>query len=334
MHPMHVYDMVYALAACGGREAELFGSCAPLARECFARSVADDYFPELWFELPLAGEPWFDLHALVSREDLDARGTFDHDSCGGYPEVFGWFAAQGTGARQLALSWDVGSGHVDNPAVQLLRRTHDTQLTCDFLAVTGRSDAIGAYRTFEGRLPEGWFACYTGVFPTRREPFLRVECRPPLDLQEEYAGNAGLLAAHLRQVGLDGLDDTLLSRCQTLAETPFHLEFQFDVTPAGAAGATFGASVRFAPPVSGGGGTAFDVTGEAGELMQHVESWGLADSRWRLLAGTMFAKRMTVEDDSRLLYCFPAFLKLRWRGGEPLDAKTYLMAGAQGSVSA
>ena len=29
------------------------------------------------------------------------------------------------------------------------------------------------------------------------------------------------------------------------------------------------------------------------------------------------------------MYCFPAFIKLRWRNGAPVDAKTYLMAGVQ-----
>ena len=33
--------------------------------------------------------------------------------------------------------------------------------------------------------------------------------------------------------------------------------------------------------------------------------------------------------ESRLIYCYPAFLKLRWRGGKPLDAKAYFIAGAQ-----
>ena len=80
-----LYSIIYALAASGGREAALFGECAPLAREAFARSLAGDYFPELWFELPFIEEPWFDLHALVEREDLDPNATFSPDTCGGVP---------------------------------------------------------------------------------------------------------------------------------------------------------------------------------------------------------------------------------------------------------
>ncbi len=44
---MMLYNTIYALAARDGREATLFGSCAPLARQAFARSLAGIGFPEL-----------------------------------------------------------------------------------------------------------------------------------------------------------------------------------------------------------------------------------------------------------------------------------------------
>lgn len=40
-------------------------------------------------------------------------------------------------------------------------------------------------------------------------------------------------------------------------------------------------------------------------------------------------KRIARDDSQMLLYCYPALLKLRWRDGEPLDAKAYLIAGVQ-----
>ena len=323
-----LYDILYALAARDGREAALFGDCAPLAREAFARSLPGGGFPELWFELPLAGAPWFDLHALASRGDLDPRAGFAPEACGGNPGAFAWFAAC-EGARQLALSWDVSAGEVRDPAVQLLAGTSDAQVTCGFLEAVGRGDATGAYCAFRERLPREWFACYAGVFPKRQVPFLRVECIPEAGLQRAYAEDAALLEAHLRQAGLDVPGDTVLARCQALAGMPFQFEFQFDVTPEGRAGATLGASVRFAASSDAGPWQAFDPDGAAGALMRQVEGWGLADGRWRLLAQAAFATRATFEGESALLFCYPAFVKLRWRDGRPLDAKAYLMAGVQ-----
>lgn len=326
-----LYQIIYALAATGGREKALFGSCAPAALEAFERSLPANAFPELWFELPLMGDPWFDLHALTAREDLEPGMSFDARTSGGYPKVFEWFAAQSAAARQLALSWDVGAGKMERPAVQLLLRTTAPEVTCEFLGVAGRSDAATAYRTFVGRIPSGWFACYTGVFPDRLGENIRVECVLDRRLQSAYAKDASLLEAHLRQVGLSNLGDTIVERCQILARTPSALEFQFDVTAEGTADTTFGASVRFNPSVDAKneGLAQFDPNGAAGELMERVESWGLADDRWRLLADTIYSKSVSFGGARTMVWCYPTFIKLRWRDGEPLDAKAYLMAGAQ-----
>lgn len=322
-----LYDMIYALAARDGRDAALFGTCAPLAHEAFTRSLSGDGFPELWFELPFAGDPWFDLHALVTPDQLDPTTPFAPETCGNCPGAFEWFASQGQNARQLALSWDVSAGDIENPAVQLLTGTGDVKVTCAFLAAAGREDAAGAFRAFSSRLPEGWCACYAGMFPRRTTPFLRVECIPERHLQDAYAENAALLEAHLRQAGFTALGDTVVPRTQALARTPFQLEFQFDIAADGSLDDTLGVSVRFGAPSDEDASRRFDPNGEAGALMRQVEGWGLADTRWRLLADATYATRATLGAESAVLYCYPAFLKLRWKNGEPHDAKAYLMAG-------
>lgn len=326
---MRLFDMIYALAGREGRYEMLFGSSFPVAREAFSLSLAGDSFPETWFEVPLLGTPWFDLHAGTFREGLNPNSIFEPKTCGGYPDVFMWFAAQGHDARQLILSWDVGRGAVDAPAVQFLTGSNDASLTCDFLDAAGRGDAADAYRSFSERLPEGWFACYVGVFPQRKTPFLRVECIPSAEQQREYAADPSLLEAHLRQLSLTEFGETMLSRCQVFAEMPFQMEFQFDVTPDGRIGDTVGVSDRFAWPPGAGSWEVFDPNGAAGELMRQVEEWGLADARWRELAKTAFASRVAFGGESALIYCYPTFVKLRWRDGEPLDAKAYLVAGAK-----
>ena len=249
-----LYNIIYALAASGGRDARLFGDGFALSQEAFERSLPGSGFPELWFELPLAGRPWFDLHALASHETIGSHTTFSSHETGGYPELFSWFARQGREARQLALSWDVSSGGIAHPAVQLLVGDRVSATTCAFLEKAGRSDAVPAYRAFLDRLPNGWFACYTGVFPARPDMNLRVECIPRPEQQQAYANDPALLEAHLQQVGLPVLGDTLVERCQLLAQTPFQLEFQFDVEVDGTAGPTIGVSVRFAAPQGMGQG--------------------------------------------------------------------------------
>lgn len=326
---LFLYNIIYALAAKDGRDARLFGDGFSLSREAFERSLPGSGFPELWFELPLAGDPWFDLHALASHETIGPHTTFSAHETGGYPELFSWFARQGQDARQLALSWDVSSGDISYPAVQLLVRGWDSTTTCAFLEEAGRSDAVPSYRAFLDRIPEGWFACYTGVFPARPDMNIRVECIPRSEQQLAYANDPALLEAHLQRVGLPVLGDTLVERCQVLAQSPFQLEFQFDVEADGTAGPTIGVSVRFDGPQGLGPYEAYDPTGAGGDLMRRVEAWGLADERWNLLYDAFFAKRLKNNGAETLLYNYLAFLKLRWRDGLPLDAKVYYVAGLQ-----
>ena len=213
-----IYRIAYALAARDGREAALFGNCAPLAQQAFDRSCAGDAFPEVWFEVPLAGEPWFDLHALTARDTLEPGMHFGPDETGGHPELFEWFAGA-PDVRQLALRYDVSGGDIESPAVQLLVwKPYMHEL---FLKLAGGQAASDAYRAFAQRLPEEWFPCYTGIFPGRPGANVRVECIPDANLQRAYAADATLLESHLRQVGFTAIDDTMMPRCQALAGEAF-----------------------------------------------------------------------------------------------------------------
>ena len=326
-----LYEILYALAASGGREQTLFGNCAPAARKAFARSCAGNAFPEIWFEIPLLGEPRFDLHALTSRETLDPETAFPAEVTGSFPDVFQWFARQGENVRQLALSWDLKPGEDPSAAIQLLVADKDPNTVRGFLKAAGREDAIERYEAFSKRQPEEWFTCYYGVFPERSGSGLRVECSPDHSLQVAYAKDPELLRGHLAQIGIREFGDTLLPRCRDLADTPFRLEFQFDIGEDGSAGPVMGASLRFACPPGEGGWDFFNPDGEAGRLMERICEWGLADDRWRLLEDTCFARRVTHGEENCLLFCFTTFVKLRWRAGVPLDAKAYLMAGIRGN---
>ena len=321
-----LYDILYALAARGGRQKVLFGDDGPLAHAAFERSLAGDAFPEVWFELPLAGDPWFDLHVLTARETLTPQTTFSPQLAGDHPELFAWFARQQK-VRQLALSYDVSQGDIDHPAVQLLMSTFAPSVTCDFLETAGGPEAAQAYRSFLDALPHDWYPCYMGLFPRRGRQNVRVECIVRPSLQRAYARDASLLAAHLRQVGFQHLDDTMLDRCQLLARSPYPLEFQLDIQPDGTAGSTLGASLRFNCPPGTAEWRAFEPDGAGGELMCALEDWGLADDRWRLFPDLSFAQHVSFKGNETSIFLFPAFVKLRWRDGAPLDAKTYLMGG-------
>ena len=324
---MWLYDIIYALTAEGGREKALFGSCGPAAHEAFCRSLAGEAFPELWFELPLAGDPWLDFHALTSY--VDVAGTqadfAGHD--GVYTDALAWFANQEPNkVRQLALSYDTSRGDVDHPAVQLLVDGRDLSVPCAFLKAAGRSDLREAYTVFTSAMPAEWYACYVGVFPGRddvgADPWVRVECIVGSGCQQAYAHDTEALRSHLACIGLDNADDELVTGVQELAGSPFPLELQFNVGPDGKATSALSASVRFQP----GDWVDAERRGQIGRLAAWMQERGLADGRCGLLAQNAFGKRLEHNGETALISCFPAFVKLRWREGQAPDAKAYLMA--------
>jgi len=321
-----IYDLMYALMACGGREATLFGDCAPAAREAFMKSLTGETFPELWFELPLKGDAWFDLHSLVSHADIAGTKAGYAGHSGFYEDALTWFASQPEGVRQLALSYDVSAGDVEQPALQLLADRKGFDVVKGFLGAAGRADAVDPCHSFFSSLPRGWYACYTGVFPSRAQkahaPFLRVECIPMRNVQHAHAHDADLLRTHLHEAGVTWTDDELVNCCRTLASTPFAYEYQFDVEPDGGAGSTLGVSLRFSPADWQSNAKKFAIW----RLMEYVSGLGITDDRWRLIPQTLFAKRINREGETVRAYAYPAFIKLRWREGSLLDAKTYLLA--------
>lgn len=328
MDNLMLYMLIYALAAARGREKTLFGPFAERGREAFVCSAPGKRFPELWFELPLAGDPWFDLHVLTAPGDLDSGSPPAEGACGGHAEVFRWFTAA-QNVRQLALSWDLNAGGRPSAAIQLLLSGRDDDTACGFLRAAGKPEAARAYLEFLRRMPREWFACYLGVFPSRPGHHLRVECIPGQNLQQAYARNPSLMEQHLSQVGFSQFGSTLIPRCQSLAAAPFQFEFQFDIDADGTAGDTLGASLRFNLGKGSDDWETFRTEGAAGKVMAEIEGWGLADDRWHVLEDTAFAQRVTHGRENCLLYCAPVFVKLRWRAGKPVDAKAYLMAGVQ-----
>ena len=318
-----IFDISYALTALGGREKALYGPYFPLARQAFDRSLAGEAYPEVWYEFPLMGEPWLDVHVGTWRDALSPDDVIV-DPENRHVELYEWLAREGEGARQLVLSYDTSSGSAENPATQLLLAGKFFKPACAFLEKVGRADAIAPYQAFIRRMPDDWFACYIGVFSGRPEKTLRVECIPTSSLTKAYARDASLLKEHLESVGVDTSGDTIVPRCQLLAGLPFEYEYQFDITEEGLAAPTFGVSLRFACPPGDDEKQAFFADGTAGKLMELVESWGLADDRWRQIEHTTFAKSIANGDEKNKAYCYPLFVKLRWRDGEPLDAKFYL----------
>ena len=240
MDRLMIYDIIYALAARDGREAALFGNYSGLAHEAVARGLAGEAFPEIWLEVPLMGEPWFDAHVNIDHVAVAGTPAAFPGHGGAYNDAMRWFASRQEGVRQLVLSYDSHSGDIDHPALQLLVAREGSDVVAGFMESVGLPEVTQVFRDFVSRMPDDWYACYLGLFPQRAQqanaPYLRLECIAGDKLQRMYAQDPATLQQHLQDVGVGAGDGSLVQRCCELAASPFPLEFQFEVMQDGRAG--------------------------------------------------------------------------------------------------
>ena len=111
---------------------------------------------------------------------------------------------------------------------------------------------------------------------------------------------------------------------------PGTVDFQFDVFPDGSLGTTFALDIQFEikqPKVV----RASFGEGPAGRVMRLLQTWGLADERWRLVPQASFARSlpMALKDGSLGKYAFtlmPQWVKVRWTDCELQPSKLYHLA--------
>lgn len=325
---LELYDALYSLAADEGREEALFGDCRPLAREAFSRSLAGDAFPAVWFEVPLAGKPRFDLHVAISREALAPGTTFVPGSGNGCERVLRWYADEEAGGAGLAFAYDVSEGAIDFPAVHVNTNNAPLSDIGRFFELVAGTEAAKRYEGFEARLPRGWRVWYAGVHPARPCSPVRVDCFVEDNLKAAYASAPSLFEEHLRRCGFTATSAALLDLVGLVTRSLFPLELQFDVLEDGLVGPTIGVSAGFPMAAASRMRSLFEEGGAAGKLLEQVEQRGLADERWRLVPGTIHTTLVDTGGMRIALYNMPTFMKLRLREGDPLDAKIYLQAGA------
>lgn len=326
---MTLYDTIYALVAGEGRGEALLGGCGPLAREAFRRSLAGDEFPIVWFEVPMRGNPRFDLHVALGRDALRAGVEFAEGAGNGYDELLRWYEECEPGGAGLAFAYDVSDGRIEAPAIHVNVNGKSLQDPDTFFRIAGGEDAPPLYQDFVGRLPQGWRVWYAGVHPGRPGSPVRVDCFVEQELQEAYAAEPALLERDLRSCGFAAIGPELPQLTKLVCTSEFALELQFDVMRDGSVGPTLGLSASFPIAVASKTRPLFEQGGAAAELLGSIQGMGLADDRWRQLPGAIFTKLVKLPESTVVLYNMPTFVKVRMRDGALMDAKLYLQAGAQ-----
>lgn len=325
-----LFDALYATASADGRGAALFGGGGAEARAFFDRVLWGDGFPDMYLEFPLKGEPALDLLAIYER--LTEGSSFASGSGYGYQELFAWFSHVDAPEASIGLELDLSQGMADQAGAYLQHRG-DLGLARDFLGHVGAAERAAAYEAQARRMPHGWDAAYVGLFPARAGSPVRLGGYLSEPSRRRCSQDPAFLGSRFDLIGFEAYDQSMLERCALLMGMVPAVDFQFDLTAEGSLGPTFGLSLSFSRLAMREVEACFR-DGYAAQVMGTLEGWGLADGRWRLIAGAPLARLVEYEDERgqerRTLVCVRLnYAKVKFVDAVPRTAKFYLVLAAK-----
>jgi len=320
-----MFDTMVKLVAQRTGDDAFLGNTTALAIEAFRKSLIGRRFPNFWMEVPLCGNPGFDLHVYYDRGQVEPGERFD-PGCGfGMQALFDWYFGVETGGVGIGFAHDLRDGSEAVGAyVNFNRKPLDDRR--GFLSSLGADESYGCMSELLARLPRSWHPWYLGLFPGRTDAGVRVGAFVSSERQSAYAADTHALADDLSQAGFTAFDDTMLERISKLAATPFTLELQLDATEGGV-GDTLGVDLTMRRSSSASVSASFKEGAPAWKACELLESWGVADSRWHLISEASMARLIPMGEaygnTLLALGCTPAFIKAKWTATQPQSAKVY-----------
>lgn len=333
---MTVFDALYSIAAGDGRGEALFGNSFSIARDVYERTLIGDEYPDAYLEFPLLGSPGFDLLSIYSNVKTGSR--FAPGSGFGYQAMFDWFSSicELRVGASCGIELDTSTGETERAGVYLQYRKRP-DLIAPFLDSIGEKARTESFLAVANRMPEDWPPAYVGLFPGRPGTPLRIGGYLGSAAQKACAGDPALLAAQFDQIGFSAYDGEMLSRCCVFLSLAPAVDFQFDIMPDGTLSDVFGLSLSF-NNTSPRQAHACMENGYGAQICRTLQEWGLADDRWKLIAGAAFGRHVPFarEDGSQgrfALCCLFNYAKVKFAGAVAQPSKFYLRLSA-GEVEA
>lgn len=309
--------------AASGERAALFGSDLSLVAWAVDDALPPFGAPDINTEVPLAGEPGTDVHVRCSPQHFHGDGIPSPGAFwAAHPTLLDW-AGTDSGLRPgegIGVSYDLREGRLDTPAVYYRGASVRT-----FFSSLGLHEAAQRHREATERLPKDWRCWYQGSFPNRPGSPLRLGILLTRKAQDRYAADRACLASDLAAAGIPDVGDRALDLLCEQASQPYLFDIELDVMDDGGIGETVGFNLT----LSLAGDEARDALSQGSlcALLARAQASGLADDRWRLLGAAAFRRLVpSAHGGARGYVCCEnrlAYLKLRMRGDEPLDAKAY-----------
>lgn len=317
------FELLYQRAGASG----VFGSSSTLACDTYRCCLVGDAQPLAWLEVPLLGEPGFDMDVSYRRDQLGAGDRFIWGDGYGYQPLVDWAASTKQLPFGIGIAIDLTDGERGHGAY-VNSNNIDAEMRDGFFRAIGQEEAGVRLARVAARQPDGWRQAEDGVFIGRPGCPARIAWLVDERLKQEYVKDARLLAKHLRQVGFTALDSSLLACLRDMAATPFKMWVELDVLADGSVGDSLGADYYFSSPVLRRSRPSFAEGQPATRAMEALQARGLADERWRLLADATTATLVALSNEEGgrsafLMRSEPTFVKAKWVPGKTPLAKAY-----------
>ena len=322
---------LYAIAAGDGRGEALFGDSFEAAYDAYVRTLIGDGYPTAYLEFPLLGEPCIDL--LSVHDSVTPGATFAPGAGFGRQAMFDWFAEAGAASGAgIGLELDLSAGETQTAGVYLQQRK-STRLVAPFLESLGEGARTKGYLDVLARMPEGWPPSYVGLFPGREGTPLRIGGYLGAGELVRCAEDGANLGRRFEQIGFTAFDGDMLDRCARFMQLAPSVDFQFDIMPDGSLGDTFGLSLSFNRTMPRQARACME-EGYGAHVMGLLQDWGLADDRWKLIAGAAFGRHVGFEREDGTCGRFALavrfnYAKVKFTSCAPRPAKFYLTCQAK-----
>ena len=318
-------------AASDGRAQALFGPDWEKTCDAVLPYTQGVAFPNLYLEFPLKVNPFLDVTALIHT--ADPGGPTCPEAVAEMAPVYDWVTKLHAEDRRICFGFELDAATAaSGPAAVHFQHYEKLQLAQEFCERMGDPDAGKLYLDLAERMPAGWRPSFFGMFRGRPGSPLRVCGYLPREEVVRCAENPAYLETVFRRIGFSAYDEGMLRAVSAWFGTVRGADYQIDVWPDGTLGEVFA--------IDGSAGslreqemkTSFD-SGTFARMMTLLESWGAADSRWRLTADITLTRGLPAEDENGNSCLFamlvqPDWVKARWRAAVLQNAKCYCRAWA------
>ena len=199
----------------------------------------------MYFEFPLAGDPFLDVTVLYDRV---APGTrVESEAAAGTDAAFDWYAVEKPNHANISFGFELDTSNPELPRAAVhFQPREKTNLVRPFFQALGEPERAALYLDLASRMPEGWPLSFLGLFRGRPGSPLRVCGYPFGEEVDACAQDPERLGSVFRRIGFTAYTDTMLEQASRLMATaPGGTDFQLDVYPDGTLGDTFAIDVQF-----------------------------------------------------------------------------------------